>query len=111
MKQPVSSSLHDLCSQIICECFWEYRISVEKLLELTRNGTDQEKYFVFTKCMESSTDILQSLHIFSEDDQRKMISRYRPPKFNHYFLSKRHKIVRYFVTGEEVDIPELEWNV
>ena len=86
-------------------------MTVEELLELAQNGTEQEKDFLFSKCMEGSTDILQSLRIFSEADRRKMISRYTPPTFNHHFLDRRYKIVKYFLTGEQISIPELQWTV
>ncbi|MCI5150593.1 MAG: hypothetical protein D3916_14615 [Candidatus Electrothrix sp. MAN1_4] len=86
-------------------------MSVEELLQLARNGTEQEKYFVFTKCMEGSTDVLQSLGIFSEADRKTMIGRYTPPKFNHHFLDRLYKIVKYFLTGEQVNLPELQWNI
>ena len=111
MKEAKKSSSHDFYRKIIRECFWDYRMSVEELLELARNGTEQEKYFLFIKCMEGSTDILQSLCIFSEADRKKMIGRYTPPKFNHHFFDRRYKIVKYFLTGEQVNIPELQWTV
>jgi len=98
------------CEKIIHECLWEYSMSNEELLHLAQNGTDQEKFFLFCKILENSQDVLQSLNIFSVDDQKKMLRNYSPPKFNHHFLEKRYKVIKYFLTGEEIDIPELRWN-
>ena len=92
------------------ECFWEYCMSNAELLEMAQHGTDQEKFFLFCKILENSQDVLQSLNIFSSGDQKKMLSRYSPPKFNRHFLEKRYKILLYFISGQEVDIPELRWN-
>ena len=81
----------------------------KEILEMAQNGNKQEKYFLFTKIIENSTDILNNIEIFSIDDQKKMISLYKPPNFNYNFLNKRHKIIKYFLTGEKVNIPELQW--
>lgn len=86
-------------------------MSNAEILKMAQNGNEQEKYFLFTKIMENSSDILKSLNIFSTMDQKKMILRYTPPKFNHNFFDKRHKIIKFFLTGQDVDIPELRWNI
>lgn len=86
-------------------------MSSSEILEMAQNGNDQEKFFLFTKIMENATDILKSLSIFSISDQKKMVLLYNSPKFNNNFLEKRHKIVKYFLTDQKVDIPELRWNI
>ncbi len=78
---------------------------------MAQEGSSQEKQFLYAKIMENASDILQSLSIFSISDQKDLTLRYRVPKFNHNFLEKRHKITTYFVTGQQVDIPELRWNI
>ena len=93
------------------ECLWEYHMSSAELLDITQNGTDQEKFFLFSKILENSQDVLRSLNIFSVSDQKKMLLRYTPPKFNHHFLEKRYNVLKYFILGQEVDIPELRWNI
>lgn len=98
------------CEKIIQECFWDYRLNSDEILSMARNGTEQEKFFVFTKIIENSQDVLRSLNIFNPSDQKKMLLRYTPPKFNHHFLEKRHNVLKYFLSGQEVDIPELRWN-
>lgn len=99
------------CQEIIRECLWEYNLSSSEILEMAQNGSDQEKYFLFTKILENATDVLKSLLIFSSNDQEKMVLRYCPPRFNHEFLNRRHKIVKYFLTGQKSDIPELRWHL
>ncbi len=93
------------------ECFWDYRMSKAELLETARNGTDREKFFLFSKILENSQDVFKSLNIFSASDQKKMLLRYTPPKFNRHFLEKRYKVLEYFILGKKVDIPELRWNI
>ncbi|MCP3933242.1 MAG: hypothetical protein GY705_29580 [Bacteroidetes bacterium] len=82
-----------------------------EILDMAQSGSDQEKYFLFTKIIENATDVFKSLNIFSMSDQKKMILRYHPPHFNQSFLDRRHKIVKYFLTGQDTNIPELRWNL
>ena len=86
-------------------------MSSSEILKMAREGSVQEKYFLFTKIIENATDVLKSLSIFSTGDQEEMILRYRPPNFNYEFLNRRHKIIKYFITGQITDIPELRWNL
>lgn len=97
------------CRQILRECFWDYRISEEELRELAEQGTEQEKYFLFAKIIENSTDVLNSIRLFSPKDQLLLLLRYVPPGFNRHFLRRRYDILRYFLLGEQTDIPELRW--
>ena len=97
-------------AEIIHECLWEYHISPAELVAMAEHGTDQEKFFLFRKILENSQDVLRSLNIFNVSDQKKMLLSYTPPKFNHHFLNKRHNVLKYFIIGQEVNIPELRWN-
>lgn len=111
MEKKVTASLHINCKKIIRECFWEYHLSIVEILDMAKNGTDQEKYFLFAKIIENASDVLKSLEIFSVSDQKKCLMRYKAPKINNNFLEKRHSIVKWFLTGQKVDIPELRWNI
>jgi len=96
--------------KILQECFWEYHLSKDELVTMAWHGTEQEKLFLFGKLFENSQDILQSLNLFSTVDQKKMLLRYSPPQFNRQFFEKRYNILKYFILGEDVHIPELQWN-
>ena len=111
MKKNIEQNLDKYCQQINRECFWDYTISNSEILKIAKNGNDQEKFFLFSKIIENATDIFKSLSIFSVSDQKIMSHRYNPPTFNRNFLDKRRKIIKYFLTGEKVDIPELRWNI
>ena len=110
MEKKPKNNFHFDCKKILRECFWEYHMSQEELLAMAQHGTEQEKSFLFRKILENSQDVLRSLNIFSADDQKKLVLQYTPPKFNHHFLEKRYKVVKYFITGQEADIPELRWH-
>ncbi|RJQ24537.1 hypothetical protein C4565_09535 [Candidatus Parcubacteria bacterium] len=92
------------------ECLWEYNFTNAEIIELARHGNKQEKMFLFSKILENATDVLKCLNIFSPRDQHEMVLSYNVPKFNYNFLERRHKILKYFITNEEVDIPELKWE-
>lgn len=111
MKGNIESALYAYCQKIIQECFWEYKITEDELVDMAKKGNKQEKYFLFTKIFENATDVLKSLSIFSLADQQDMLRRYTPPKFNGFFLKRRYKILRYFLLNEQTDIPELRWNI
>jgi len=111
MKEIMAQRILANCQQINRECFWEYHMTSAEILKMAQSGSDQEKYFLFTKIIENSTDVLKNIDIFSIDDQKKMAALYKPSNFNHNFLDKRHKIIKYFLTGQKVNIPELRWNL
>ena len=91
------------------ECLWEYNFTNSEIIELAR-GNKREKMFLFSKILENATDVLKCLNIFSPGDQQEMILNYKAPKFNHNFLERRHKIIKFFITKQNVDIPALRWE-
>ncbi|MEW6518589.1 MAG: hypothetical protein AB1461_04175 [Thermodesulfobacteriota bacterium] len=99
-----------IADKINRECLWEYNFTNAEIIELAQHGNTREKFFLFAKIMENATDVLKSLNIFSPEDQREMVLKYRVPKFNCNFLDRRHKIIKFFVTKQNVDIPELRWG-
>lgn len=111
MQENKIEKISRYCEEINRECFWEYNFSNSEILKMAQNGSEQEKMFLFSKIMDNATDVLRCLDIFTPVDQQKMALRYKAPLFNHSFLDKRHKIIKYFITKQQVDIPELRWNV
>lgn len=106
----MSNQLTATAEKIIQECLWEYNFTDSEIIELARRGNKREKMFLFAKIMENATDVLKCLNIFSPMDQREMILNYKVPKFNYNFLERRHKIIKYFITKQDVDIPLLRWE-
>jgi hypothetical protein len=109
MKIP--KNLSKTCEKIRRECFWVFTFTESEIYIMARRGTDREKLFLFSKLIENSSDLLKALAIFSPGDQQKLINTYKVPSFNSFFLEKRHKILRYFINNENVDIPQLRWNI
>jgi hypothetical protein len=107
---PISHQLTATAEKINRECLWEYNFTDSEIIELARHGNKREKMFLFSKIMENATDVLKCLNIFSPMDQREMILDYKVPKFNYNFLERRHKIIKYFITKQNVDIPALRWE-
>jgi len=99
------------CEKINRECLWEFNFDNDEILKMAQTGTEQEKKFLFNKILENSSDVLQCINIFNASDQRKLTLDFKVPEFNHRFLDRRHKIIKYFITGEPVEIPELRWNI
>ena len=106
----IPGNLIPSCKKIRRECLWEYTFTESEIFAMARNGSDREKMFLFSKLIANSTDILNALSLFSLSDRHKLILDYKAPAFNFSFLSKRHKILQYFINNEKVDIPQLQWH-
>lgn len=111
MKETQKQTLAAYSNTINRECFWDYDFSDSEIVEMAQHGSDKEKMFLFEKIIENTTDVLKCLSIFSHRDQCEMLLKYNVPKFKHDFLERRYKILKYFIMEEEVDIPELRWNI
>lgn len=89
MIEDIPSKVHPYIQKLNRECFWEYHMSNLEIIEMAQKGSSQEKFFLFGKIMENSSDILKGLSVFSLSDQKAMVRRYKPPKFNYKRVLQR----------------------
>ncbi len=93
------------------EIFWgDYKLDEKEAINLIKNGSWQEKKFIFQKILQNSRNLLKDLSYFKKDDLKKLLNEYKIPNFTKEFLEKRVKIAKNFFFGEKVTIRELEWN-
>lgn len=110
MESIRKQKLTEYAATINRDCFWEYDFSDSDIIQMARQGDDRQKIFLFNKIIENAPDVLKSLAIFRPEDQRKLLIQYRVPAFKKDFLERCHKILKYLVAHQEVDIPELQWE-
>lgn len=101
--------MYDL-ERIKKSCFWDYNFSSDELLQIARGGSESEKRFLFIKIFEHSSDPLNDLDIFSEEDKKALLLTYQTNGFNKEYLQKKYQILRHFILGEPVSIRGLAWR-
>ncbi len=93
------------------ECFWDYKITPEKIVEMTKSKKKYIRNFVIEKILENSTNLLLDLKmLFSTKDIESFLDTYRIPRFKQEFLHKRKKIVEYVLLNKKRRIKEFEWR-
>lgn len=102
--------MYDL-NRIQKDCFWDYNLTQDELLSIAREGSESEKRFLFNKILEHSSDPLNDLDIFSEEDKKTLLQAYKTGGFNKEYLQKKLNILRHFILGEQVEIKELAWRI
>ena len=92
------------------EIFWgDYTFDEKDAIKMIKNGSWQEKRFIFQKILQNSKNLLKDLSYFNKDDLRKLLYEYKVPNYNKAYLEKRVKIAKNYFFDEKVDIRELEW--
>ncbi len=97
--------------KIIKECFWEYQFTSKDLIDIALGNQEREQLFLFGKIFENSTDVIKALEIFPEAVLLKLLKTHKVFRFNHRFLERRLKTLKYHFLKEQVSIPELEWQI
>jgi len=100
----------EIIKQILKECFWDYDLIEEDLLEIVKVGDFKKKMFLFQKILSNSTNILKALRIFTRDDLKELFEKYTIPTFKHEFLKKRKGIAESIFFDKENDIYSLSWR-
>ncbi|HPP99654.1 MAG TPA: hypothetical protein PLK03_02170 [Termitinemataceae bacterium] len=92
------------------ECFWDYNITAEEILNIVQTGTYQEKKKLFFKILYNSTDRLSDLMLFSESDLKSLFKEPLPEHKSKH-IQKKVAILRYLLLHETVGNTGLEWKL
>lgn len=92
------------------ECFWDYNISIDEILNIVQAGTYREKKKLFFKILYNSTDRLSDLMLFSESDLKSLFKESLPEHKSNY-IQKRIAILKYLLLHETVEKTGLEWKL
>ena len=95
--------------KIIKECYWDYNITVDDLIEKINSSDMREKSKLFSKIIENSTDRVFSLRIFNKEELRELFDQYRNT-FNIKRIERNVLALRNIFLGEKNQIKGLEWK-
>lgn len=94
------------------EIFWgDYNIDEKKAIEMIKNGSEYEKRFIFGKIIANSNNIIKDLEYFDKEDLKELLTNFKVPNFNRYYLGKRVCIAKNYFLDEPCKIKELQWMI
>jgi len=105
-----NKEVHEIIEQIIKECFWDYNFEINDIVKIVKDGSFNEKMFLFQKILSNSSDVLRALRIFSKEDLKKLFNKYKVPQFNKDYLKKRRDIAESVLFNKEIHINGLDWK-
>ena len=103
--------IHQYAEEILKECFWEYEISVDKILSILEGDDVAEKQFLFNKIFTNSTNVLKMLEIFPLKDIKQFLNDFKITGYNRDYYARKRDIVRNVLLNEPVSVKGLEWTI
>ena len=103
--------IKDLAVNIIKECYWDYNITEDDILNIIESDDFRLKQKLFSKIIYNSRDRLKSLQIFKRDELKKLFNSFSVSKVYHEKYITRHLLVLRNIFLDENNIIEgLEWK-
>ncbi|MGM0623560.1 MAG: hypothetical protein ACQESH_06010 [Campylobacterota bacterium] len=91
------------------ECFWDYDISEEKLLQTLHSNDKKVRQKLFSKILYNSSDKLSDLQMFELQDLKDFFDCINI-KHQSRYMQKHILILRSLLLGEDHDIKGLQWR-
>lgn len=91
------------------ECFWDYDISEEKLLQTLHSNDKKVRQKLFSKILYNSSDKLSDLQLFQLQDVKDFFDSINI-KHQSRYMQKHILILRSLLLGEDHDIKGLQWR-
>ena len=95
--------------KIIKDCYWDYNITADDLIEKVNSSDMREKSKIFNKIIENSTERVFSLQIFAGEDLKKLFDQYQNT-FTIKRIERNVLALRNLFLGEKNYIKGLEWK-
>jgi hypothetical protein len=103
--------IKDLAVNIIKECYWDYNITEDDILNIIESDDFRLKQKLFSKIIYNSRDRIKSLQIFKRDELKKLFNSFSTGKVYHEKYIIRHLLVLRNIFLDENNIIEgLEWK-
>ncbi|GAB6886747.1 hypothetical protein JCM13304A_02450 [Desulfothermus okinawensis JCM 13304] len=99
----------DILNRIIEDCFWDYNISIQDLMEILESENTRELKKLFLKIIYNSRDTYNAMQLFDKDLLKKFFNDLKI-SYNRKYLSKKIAILRYLLFEEDQHIPGLAWK-
>ena len=114
-----SRSIEEICyyyhlapkfyKRIIKDCFWDLNFKVDDIQKIISSKDIQKRSFLFNKILLNSTNMFQSLKIFTVDEIKYFLDELEIPKFNYDYIFKRKNMAEVYFLDRPLLIDELKW--
>ena len=94
-RETIKLEISDL-RRMIKECFWDYNISENDILDILKSNDIRKKAFLFEKILLNSTRLFHDLKIFNKSDLKLLLDEYKLPNFNRDFAFRRKNLVEVY---------------
>lgn len=98
-------------TQLIEDCFWDYNMSDDDIIDLAKSHNIKEQQFLFGKILINSTHLLNDIEIFDKKDLEHLLMEYTAPTFNHNYIARRKNMIEYYFFDKPLLVNELKWVV
>jgi len=95
--------------RIIKDCFWEFKLTMQDIDTIINGVNIDKKKFLFEKILLNSTNLLNDLAIFKQNDLIILIENYQVPKFNYEYNFRRKNSAEVYFLDKPLLIDELKW--
>lgn len=109
IKKRISSK--DVISGIIKDCYWDYNITENDIIDIVESGNLRLKQKLFAKVIYNSHDRLKALQIFKIEDLKGLFDSFSPsPVYNQKIIIKHILVLRNIFLKENNKVEVLQWK-
>jgi hypothetical protein len=109
VKLPDKSLRDSILDSIVKECYWDYDIDRDNIIEILKSNNKREIGKLFSKIIYNSTDKLLMLSLFTQE-QLQIAFREFKIGYNDRYITKHFLALKYLLLNQKVYIRELEWR-
>lgn len=94
---------------IIKECYWDYNITENDILNIVNSEDMRLKQKLFAKIIYNSKDKLRGLQVFKNEDLKELFNSFSPA-YREKYIKKHVLALRNILLNENNRIESLEWK-
>ena len=96
--------------KLIKECFWDYHITKDDIINFAKSDDFREKKHLFEKILINSGDRIRNIKgLFAKKDLKQLFDSVSINRYNN-FAERNILVARHFLLGEQHKIEGLEWK-
>jgi len=101
--------IKEIITNIIKECYWDYNIAENDILNIIDSEDMRLKQKLFAKIIYNSKDKLRGLQIFKNEDLKDLFNSFSPA-YHEKYIEKHILTLRNILLNENNKIESLEWK-
>lgn len=101
--------IKEIITNIIKECYWDYNIAENDILNIIDSEDMRLKQKLFAKIIYNSKDKLRGLQIFKNEDLKDLFNSFSPA-YHEKYIKKHILTLRNILLNENNKIESLEWK-